>query len=186
MATWVSPKKIRDSFLEWQCHIRQVAMREEGGRPSPGMQPRVLDSSGHEISPALTILVIPRRPEESTAFFRHQVMRTPDPRDIYERALTFLQAEYFQDPDAFGDKLVSVLSAGATVAASVLEDGECILAFEQGRRRYSIPCKVRESKPGSASRDAAIWHNRLFNPALPDTVHVLEFKPDWTSSTRGD
>ena len=132
MATWLSPKKICDSFLEWQCHIRQVAMREEGGRPSPGMQPRVLDSSGHEISPALTILMIPRKPEESTAFFRHQVMRTPDPRDIYEHALTFLQAEYFQDPDAFGDKLVTVLSAGATVAASLLEDGECILAFEQG------------------------------------------------------
>ena len=60
------------------------------------------------------------------------------------------------------------------------------LAFEQGRRRYSIPCKVRELKPGSASREAAIWHNRLFNPALPDTVHVLEFKPDWTSVKRED
>jgi hypothetical protein len=41
-------------------------------------------------------------------------------------------------------------------------------------------------KLGSPAREAAIWHNRLFNPALPDTVHVLEFKPDWTSSTRGD
>ena len=186
MATWLSPKKIRDRFLAWQCRIRQVAMREDGGRPSPGMRPRVLDSSGRELSAAITTLLIPKEPEESTAFFRHQVMRTPDPRDTYERALTFLQADYFQDPDAFGDRMVSVFSAGAALAASLLAEGKCILAFEQGRQRYHIPCKVREMKLGSATREAAIWHNRLFNPALPDTVHVLEFKPDWTSSTRGD
>jgi hypothetical protein len=173
-------------FLEWQCRMRQVAMREEGGRPSPGMRPRALDISGRELSPALTVLMIPKEPEESTAFFRYQVMKTPDPRAVYEHALIFLQADYFQDPDAFGDRLVSVLSAGAALAASLLAEGECILVFEQGPQRYRLPCKVRELKPGSAAREAAIWHNRLFNPALPDTVHVLEFKPDWTSATRGD
>ena len=130
-------------------------MREEGGRPSPGMRPRVLDSSGREMSPALTVLLIPKEPEESTAFFRYQVMKTPDPRDVYERALTFLQADYFQDPEAFSDRLVSVLSAGAALAASLLAEGECILAFEQGRQRYQLPCKVRELKPGSAAREAA-------------------------------
>jgi hypothetical protein len=186
MAKWQSPKKIRDGFLEWQCRIRQVAMREEGGQPSSGMRPRVSDGSGREVSPAITMLLIPKEPGESTAFFRHQVMRTPDPRDIYERALTFLQADYFQDPEAFGDRMVSVLSSDAALAASLLAEGECILAFEQGRKRYQLPCKVREAKPGSPAREAAIWHNRLFNPALPDTVHVLEFKPDWTSATRGD
>jgi hypothetical protein len=181
-----SSEKLRNQFLAWQCRIRQVAMREEGGQPSPGMRPRVVDVSGHELAPAITVLLIPKEPDESTAFFRHQVMRTPDPRDIYERALTFLQADYFQDPDAFSDRLVTVLSGGAPIAGSLLDDGECILAFGQGRQHYRIPCTVRELKPGSAAREAAIWHNRLFNPALPDTVHVLEFKPDWTSATRGD
>jgi hypothetical protein len=135
------------------------------------------------MAPAVTVLLIPKEPEESTAFFRHQVMRTPDPRDVYERALTFLQADYFQDPDAFSDRLATVLSSGSSLATSLLDDGECILAFEQGRRRYRIPCKVRELKQGRAAREAAIWHNRLFNPALPDTVHVIEFRPDWTSAT---
>ena len=156
-------------------------MREDGGRPSPGMRPRVLDTAGRELAPALTVLLIPKEPEESTAFFRFQVMKTPDPRDVYERALTFLQADYFQDPDAFSDRLASVLSAGASLARSLLNQGECILVFEQGRQRYDLPCTVREPKPGSASREAAIWHNRLFNPASPDTVHVLEFRPDWTA-----
>ncbi|HET9538672.1 MAG TPA: hypothetical protein VFP43_25550 [Mesorhizobium sp.] len=159
-------------------------MREEGGRPSQGMRPRVLDVSGREVALALTVLLIPKDPKESTAFFRYQVMQTPEPRAVYERALRFLQADYFQDPDAFSDRLVSVLSAGASLARSLLDQGECILAFEQGRQRYDLPCTVRELKPGSAAREAAIWHNRLFNPALPDTVHVLQFKPDWASATR--
>jgi hypothetical protein len=182
MGKRLSNHPIGAHFLEWQCRIRQVSMREEGGRPSAGMRPRVLDGSGREMSPALTVLMIPKEPEESTAFFRYQVMKTPDPRAVYERALTFLQADYFQDPDAFSDRLASVLSADAPLARDLLDQGKCILAFDQGRQRYQLPCKVRELKPGSASREAAIWHNRLFNPALPDTVHVLSFQPDWASA----
>ena len=77
MAKWRSPKKTCDQFLGWQCLIRQSAMREDGGRPSPGMRPRVLDTAGRELAPALTVLLIPKEPEESTAFFRFQVMKTP-------------------------------------------------------------------------------------------------------------
>jgi hypothetical protein len=177
-----SPHAIGEHFLAWQCQIRQIAMREEGGRPSPGMRPRVLDTAGREMSPALTVLMIPNKPEESTAFFRYQVMKTADPRDVYQRALTFLQADYFQDPDAFSDRLLAVLSHGASLAGSLSAHGKCILVFEQGRQRYELPCTVRELKPSKPAREAAIWHNRLFNPALPDTVHVLGFKPDWASA----
>jgi hypothetical protein len=35
---------------------------------------------------------------------------------------------------------------------------------------------------GDADREAAIWHNRVFNPALPDSVQVLAFKPDWKTA----
>jgi hypothetical protein len=182
MAKWVSPKRIRDGFLAWQCLIRQAAMREEGGRPSPGMRPRVLDTAGRELAPAMTVLLIPKEPEESTAFFRFQVMKTPDPRDVYERALTYLQADYFQKPETFSDRLVTVLPADSSLAASLIAAGECILEFDQSRLRYRIPCAARELKPGNAAREAAIWHNRLFNPSLPDAVHVIAFKPDWASA----
>ena len=80
-------RAIRDRFLAWQCRIRQTAMREAGGRPSPGMRPRVLDTAGRDFATALTVLLIPKEPEESTAFFNFQVMRSPDPRDLYERGL---------------------------------------------------------------------------------------------------
>ena len=138
---------IRDHFLAWQCRIRQVAMREQGGRPSPGMRPRVLDASGRELAPALTVLLIPKEPEESTAFFRYQVMKTPDPRDVYERALTFLQADYFQDPETFSDRLVTVLSSGASLAASLLDEGDCMLEFDQGDKATAF-LEVRDLKPG--------------------------------------
>jgi hypothetical protein len=157
-------------------------MREEGGRPSPGMRPRVVGASGKELSRALTVLLIPAEPEESTAFFRHQVMRTVDPRDVYERALAFLQSDHFQEPATFSDTLVGVLPHGSELAAALVRAGTCTLEFDQFSQRYRLPCIVWELPSGDAAREAAIWHNRLFNPTLPQAIHVLAFKPDWASA----
>jgi len=175
-------KKLRDGFLAWQCRIRQIAMRQDGARPSPGMRPRLLDAAGHELAPALTVLLLPRDPTESLAFFKFQVMRSPDPRDLYERALRYLQADYFQRPEAFSDRLIAVLPDGSPVAAPLLARGRCTLAFDQFSQIYRLPCAVTALKPGDPARDAALWHNRLFNPALPETVHVVAFQPDWASA----
>lgn len=173
---------LKDAFLGWQCRLRQIAMRQDGGRPSSGMRPRVLDRGGREIAAALTVLLVQRDPAESTAYFRFQVMRSADPGEIYERALTFLQSDYFQQPELFSDKVVAVLPEGSPLAAALTDHGRCILDFAQFSQEYRLPCAVFELEPGEAAREAAIWHNRLFNPALPDTVHVLAFKPDWASA----
>ncbi len=173
---------IRDRFLAWQCRLRQVAMREHGGRPSPGMCPRVLDGAGREIAAALTVLLLPKHPEESTAFFRFQVMKTRDPRALYERGLTFLQADYYQAPETFRGTLAAVLPQGSPVAAALIERGTCVLAFDQSGQSYSLPCDVRLLASDDAAREAALWHNRLFNPTLPDTALTLAFKPDWAAA----
>lgn len=177
-----SAKQLRDHFLAWQCRIRQIAMRQDGARPSPGMRPRLLDDSGRDLAPGLTVLLVPRDPSESTAFFRFQVMRSADPRDLYERALSYLQADYFQRPESFSDRLLAILPEGSPVAAALIAQGRCILVFEQFSQAYRLPCAVAALKPGDADRDAAIWHNRQFNPALPETVHVVAFQPDWASA----
>ena len=177
-----SAANLRDRFLAWQCRIRQIAMREHGGRPSPGMRPRLLDEAGREIAPALTVLLLPRDPAESTAFFRFQVMRSTDPRDIYEHALRFLQADYFQRPETFSDRLLAVLPAESSVAAVLSKRVKCTLEFEQFGQLYRLPCTACALKAGDPAREAAIWHNRLFNPALPETVHVVAFQPDWASA----
>lgn len=175
-------RALRRRFLRWQCDIRQTAMRDDGGRPSPGMCPRVVDRAGREIAASLTVLLKPKHPEESTAFFRFQVRRSADPRDIYQRALTYLQSDYFQDPKSFSDELLAVLPQGSPTAAMLIDGGECGLEFAQAGWAYGLPCAVRELAPGDAAREAALWHNRVFNPGLPDTAQVLAFKPDWAST----
>lgn len=175
-------KNLRDAFLAWQCRIRQIAMREHGGRPSPGMRPRLLDRRGRELAAALTVLLLPRDFSESTAFFRFQVMRSADPRDVYERALGYLQADFFQQPEQFSDLLLAVLPQESELAAALAADGACSLAFEQFGQGWFLPAAAHRLETDDPARDAAIWHNRLFNPALPETVHVVAFKPDWASA----
>ena len=178
----VAAKTLRDDFLAWQCRIRQIAMRQDGGCPSPGMRPRVLNTNGRELSPALTVLIIARDSSESTDFFRFQVMKNADPRELYERALTYLQADYFQRPAEFGDLLTAALPPKSEVAATLIRDGRCVLEFDQFSQRYRLPCAAFETEAGEAIREATLWHNRLFNPSLPDDVLVLGFRPDWRSA----
>jgi hypothetical protein len=178
MAT-AAPDKLRDHFVGWQCRIRQIAMRQDGGRPSPGMRPRVLTVTSRELAPGLTVLIIPREPVESTAFFRFQVQKSPDPRDVYERGLAFLQAEYFQRAADFEDRLTAVLPADSRIAASLIEEATCLLDFDQFRQFYRLPSAAFELAKDDPARDHSIWHNRLFNPALPDDVRVIAFRPDW-------
>lgn len=175
-------RELKERFLAWQCRIRQIAMREAGGRPSPGMRPRLLDRRGRELAAALTVLLLPRDPSESTAFFRFQVMRSADPRGIYENALRYLQADFFQRPEDFSDLLLAVLPEGSEIAAALDADGPCSLEFEQFGQGWSLPASAHVLAADDPAREAAIWHNRLFNPALPETVHVVAFKPDWASA----
>ncbi len=177
-----SGKRLRDDFLAWQCRIRQIAMRADGGRPSPGMRPRVLDGAGAELARALTVLLVPKKPEESTSFFRFQVMRTSDPRDLYERGLAYLQADYFHRPHHFSDRMTAVLDAASPLAATLLAEKHCVLEFDQFSQRYRLPCAVVLLSPREPSREASLWHNRIFNPSLPDAVSVLQFRPDWASA----
>jgi hypothetical protein len=173
---------IRGDFLAWQCRIRQIAMRQNGGRPSPGMRPRLTDQSGSELAPAVTVLIVPNEPEESTDFFRFQVLKSSDPRDVYERALAYLQADYFQKPESFSDRLIAIFPGGSPLVRSLLDERECILEFSQFSQRYRLPCTVGELAASDPAREAAVWHNRLFNPLLPGTLHVLGFRPQWASA----
>jgi hypothetical protein len=173
---------LRDHFLGWQCRIRQIAVREDGGRPSAGMRPRVLTLADRELSPALTVLIVPREPEESTSFFRFQVQKSRDPREIYERGLAHLQGEYFQRPKDFSDRLTAALPPHSETAAAMLAEKTCTLEFNQFRQFYRLTCAVFELADGDPARDATLWHNRLFNPSLPDDTKVLSFRPDWATA----
>lgn len=178
-----SDDKLKHHFLGWQCRIRQIAMRKDGGRPSSGMRPRLSLEDGRELLSGLSIVIVPNEPAESTEFFRFQAQKTHDPRQVYEKGLTYLQSTHFQDAKSFSERMTALFNEGAAVPAALLQAGHCILEFEQFSQSYRLVCRVEELPNDSAAAQATIWHNRLFNPALPADLQVLGFQPDWAKST---
>ncbi len=173
---------LRDHFLGWQCRIRQIAMRQDQGRPSAGMRPRLLDRAGRELSPAVTVLLVPAEPAESTTFFRFQAQRTHDPRLVYEKGLEYLQSTHFQHPRAFSDEMTALFGVGSALAKDLIAAGTCRLDFAQFSQSFRIPCAVRALTPREPAFEATFWHNRMFNPALPGRVTILGLRPDWQAS----
>jgi len=176
-----TPEQVRNHFLGWQCRIRQIAMRRDGGRPSSGMRPRVVRADGTELSAGIVTLIVPEDPAESTDFFRHQVRRTSDPRQIFERGLDYLRSTHFQEASRFSDRLTATFAPVSALAASLVDAGECILEFSQYSQSYRMICDVERLTDSDPAREATVWHNRLFNPQLPNDIHVLAFSPDWRS-----
>jgi hypothetical protein len=171
----------RAEFLGWQCRIRQLAARTEGGRPSPGMRPRVLSGDGTELARGIITLIIESDPEDSTQLFRYQYLRTQDPNERYDSMLEVLQGSYFQEPARFTDVMTALFAADSPLAAE-LAGQRCALEFEQYSQGYRIACEVTRLPEAHRLHQATLWHNRMFNPALPSGAQVLAFTPDWPHS----
>ena len=178
----VSGEELKSRFLTWQCRIRQIAVREHGGRPTRGMRPRVLKSSGECLLPAMTILILPDDPEESTKFFRFQVQKSPDPLKVYHSVLQYLQAGYYQVGNGFSDEMTALFEPESPSAAKLVKARDCLLEFEQFSQVWRLSCTVRRLPARSLAREATLWHNRAFNRAVPREAIVLAFKPDWRSA----
>ena len=82
-------------FVAWQCRIRQLAARQEGGRPTSGMRPRAMNRNGDELSAGIVTLMVESEPAHSTQLFRYQYLRTHDPVERYDNMLEILQGSYF-------------------------------------------------------------------------------------------
>jgi hypothetical protein len=172
-------EQIRDDFLHWQCRIRQMAMRDGGGRPTPGMRPTVLAEDGTELHPGVIVLIHLREPEETTAFFRHQVLKTQDPVERWEKAVEHMAAGYFQNHGDFGEQLTALFAAEAPIADIALNHGKIILSFAEFGQKYRLLASVVELPEHDPLYQSTYWHNRLFNPNMPAGVRVLCFTPDW-------
>lgn len=158
-------------------------MREQGGRPSPGMCPRVMHQDGSEIAAAVTVLILEKDPRATTHMFRHILRRTHDPFERYQDGLRILASHYYQDPTNFSDVLTALFPADSAIAATLVREGWCELQFREGNQSLRIPCGVEEERPDTAAYQATYSHNLLFNPAPPPQVRVLVFRPHWVSTT---
>ena len=173
---------LRKEFVGWQCRLRQLAMRQGGGRPTSGMQPRVLSTGGEEIAPRVTVLLNELEPDHSISQFKFQYQRTQDPIERYDKILETLSGSYFQQPGNFSDVLTGLFGPGSAIAGMLLNQGRCVLEFEQFTQAYRIAYTVRELAESEPWHQATYWHNRLFNPNMPDGIRILAFTPDWRHS----
>ena len=173
---------LRSNFLSWQCRIRQIAMREDEGRPSPGMCPKLMTLDGEVLAEQIITLIIREDSEESTDFFRFQVQKNHDPQEVRKKVLTFLQSTHYHGPREFIDGLTALFGVQSAIATKLLEESKCILQFSQFSQGYRLHCNVEQMQSGDAEHDATLWHNRCFSPNLPDGVMILKFTPDWDVS----
>ena len=117
-------------------------MRRRAGRPSRGMCPEVLSAAGDTLAPAVTTLLVRREADSFAPEFRHLIRRTHDPRDRREAALALLAERYYQYARDFSDLLTATFAADSALAADLVREGRCVLAFDQDSQRYALPCSV--------------------------------------------
>ena len=179
MTPAVPPLSICRHFLLWQCQLRQESVRLNGGRPSSGMRPEVMQEDGGRIASAITVLIVETGPQASTETFRHIVRRTHDPRQRHEAGLRLLSERYYQRPEHFSGVLTALFHADAAVAAELVGAMRCRLGFEQAGQGFRVPCQVAELPEDDPAYQATYWHNHMFNPTPPLTIRMLAFYPDW-------
>lgn len=132
--------------------------------------------------PAMTVLLVPLEPQESTAFLKFQVQCTNEAQRAYDAGIRYLAASHYQQPELFSDEMTAVFGPHSPIARSILDARNCILDFEQYGQRYTMFCKVRCIDDQEASREASLWHNRVFNSDVPEDSTVLAFLPDWKNA----
>ena len=175
--------ELREQFFSWQCRIRQIAMREDEGRPSTGMSPQVLSVSDDVLADQIITMIIRGAPEESTDFFRFQVQKNNDPNEVRKKTLTYLQSTHYHGPKEFMDCLTALFGEKSAFATKLLDQGKCILKFHQFIQGYRLQCNVSLLSANDPEHAATLWHNRCFNPNLSDDVMILKFEPDWLVSS---
>ena len=168
---------LKQHFLGWQCRIRQLALRQHGGRPTPGMRPGV--RIGGAPAGEITTLLVKNDSAPYITLFQHLYRQTHDPAERHESAAHFFAAAYYQRPQEFSGQITALFGPDSNLANRLREAGRCGLEFRQFSQSYLAPCTVDELKPDEPAFEFTFAHNRLFNPSLPLGVRVLGFTPRW-------
>jgi hypothetical protein len=176
----IAPHPLRDRFLRWQCRVRQIAMRENMGRPDDAMTPALtLPGAAEPMGRVITVL----SKESRSAELQHICRQTNDPAQRREKALRLFAEAWYARPQEFSDTLTATFPPGSPGAAAIVAAGACRLDFDAYAQEFALTCAARRLEAGHPLHQATWWHNLLFNPALhPETV-ILAFRPDWDASS---
>lgn len=175
--------ELKEQFLRWQCRVRQIAMREQHGRPDDAVTPSLtVEGDGEPMGHIITVMS-KRGAHSHTPEFKHMVKRTNDPAQRREKAIEYLSSSYFQHINEFSDSLTSTFLPNSLGAKRIVDSGVCTLNFEAYNQRFTLQCSVKRLREDHGLFQATYWHNMLFNPELHPETEVLEFIPDWDMSS---
>lgn len=178
-----SASPLRLAFLKWQCRVRQMAMRDNQGRPDDAISPALYLPEQHTPLGHI-ITVMNKSPGYSvTPELLHMAKKTNDPAQIRDQAIRFFSATYYQKAAEFSDILTATFPPLSPGAATIREAQTVRLKFDAYAQVYDLTCKVWRLAPHNPLYIATMAHNRLFNPALPEDTEVLGFEPDWGASS---
>lgn len=178
-----SASPLRTAFLKWQCRVRQMAMRDNQGRPDDGIMPALIlpgeaEPMGHIItllnkSPGYSVV-----PE-----LLHMAKKTNDPAQRRDQAIRYFSATYYQKAAEFSDFLTATFPPASPGAATIREAETVRLRFDAYAQVFDLKCRVWRLKAQNPLYQSTMAHNRLFNPGLSEETEVLGFEPDWDGST---
>ena len=174
---------IQKRFLGWQCRVRQYAMRNGEGRPTPGMRPDVLLEDGKEVASAVTLLLVPDQLQESILQFRFMALKTQDPQERYKKAVQLLSASFYQNVENFSGLMTGVFSRSSETVNRLKKNQRCVLEFDFQQQKFRVPVGIKVLLKKNPKYEFTYWHNFLFNPHLSPDVTVLGFEPDWSDSS---
>ncbi len=170
---------LRDKFLRWQCRVRQIAMRDNFGKPDDAIAP-ALRLPGEQSDMGHIITVLSKSPFHSMVpEFRQMFKNTQDPAQRRQKALDLFSETYYQKADTFSDILTATFPPKSEGAKKIRSAGQCRLDFTAYGQTFLLDCKVWKLTKNNSLHQATVWHNMLFNPNLPPDTVVLGFEPDW-------
>lgn len=161
MTSWQEDSVSRD-FFAWQCRVRQVAMREQGGRPSRGMFARIeMPASCAGIS--VVFLLQREDAADYVAQFRYIVAASYDPQERRERGLQLLSSTYYQNSPLFLPVVTVVLAQDSLLVRGLLAAGSCRFLCDESGHAFSFSGEVTEAQADSDLCEGSLCHNRLFS-----------------------
>jgi len=178
-----SDQALKEAFLKWQCRVRQMAMRDNQGRPDDAIMPKVLlEGSAEPLGHIITVLN--KIPSASlTPEMLHIARQTFDPAQRRDKALQLLSATYYQKHMEFSDLLTATFQPGSPTAIRIRNAKTCTLVFNAFAQRFCLVCEASRLTAHNPLYQATLAHNQLFNLNLPPDLLVLGFEPNWAASS---
>jgi hypothetical protein len=177
------PHPLRDAFLRWQCRVRQIAMRDNQGRPDSAIMADVTLAGQSQPMGALITLISKLPQYSKTPEMQYMVKKTFDPAQRREKALELFSETYYQKAREFSDILTATFQSGSQGAEKIRAADTCALHFEAYNQSFDIQCKVWKLTKKNSFYQSTWWHNHLFNPDMSLDTVILGFEPDWSAST---